>query len=141
MKIEKEYIDYKKIHSRFQNSAELISKLNNFEKIIVITRGGMGVASILSQYIKTRWFDTLCIASYTDQKQQSELQTIKVNESKEKVLLVDDIVDTGDTIIEAKKYFPNSEVFCLHYKPKKTKIVPEYFLWETDKWIVYPWEE
>jgi hypoxanthine phosphoribosyltransferase len=51
-------------------------------------------------------------------------------------LIVDDVVDTGLTR-EHYAMFPN--YVSLHYKPWATR-KPTYYVHETTKWIVYPWE-
>jgi hypoxanthine phosphoribosyltransferase len=51
-------------------------------------------------------------------------------------LIVDDVVDTGKTR-EHYAMFPNFA--SLHYKPWATR-KPTYYIHETTKWIVYPWE-
>jgi hypoxanthine phosphoribosyltransferase len=55
----------------------------------------------------------------------------------ERYLIVDDICDTGETFTEMYRsdYFFAS----LFYKPDSC-IVPDVFVYETLKWIVFPWE-
>ena len=63
---------------------------------------------------------------------------------KKKMLLVDEVADTGDTLkhaVEHVKELGVEEVrsAVLHYKP--TSIVkPDYYMVETTSWTVYPWE-
>ena len=60
------------------------------------------------------------------------------------VLLVDEVADTGDTLVHAVEHVKNLGVedvrsAVLHYKP--TSIVkPDYYMVETTSWTVYPWE-
>ena len=55
-----------------------------------------------------------------------------------KVLIVDDIADSGETLDKWKNY----QTAVLHYKPHTSKTTPT--IWavqhETGDWIVYPWE-
>lgn len=71
--------------------------------------------------------------------------------SDSKVLLVDDIFDTGlsiDAIFAAlhdqlgDKMPKDIRVATVYYKPSrnKTSRVPNYYIHETDKWIVFPHE-
>jgi len=67
------------------------------------------------------------------------------------ILIVDDVFDSGLTINEVisklkektKRNFPHEcRTAVLYYKPKKSKvsIVPNYYLHETDQWLVFPHE-
>jgi hypothetical protein len=70
--------------------------------------------------------------------------------AEDKLLIVDDVFDTGNTIktvIEtirslARRNSPEIRTACLYYKPtmNKTDITPEYFLKETAAWLVFPHE-
>lgn len=58
---------------------------------------------------------------------------------EDKYLLIDDIADSGETLID-KKYEGYVKA-TLHYK-KHSLIVPDYYAREipNDIWLVYPWE-
>ena len=70
--------------------------------------------------------------------------------SEDSLLIVDDVHDTGvsiDKIISdlstaCKKNTPEIRVATPYYKPSKNKTsrVPDYYLHETDKWLVFPHE-
>ena len=75
---------------------------------------------------------------------------IKNVHSEDSLLIVDDVHDTGisiDKIISdlssaCKKNTPQIKVATPYYKPNKNKTsrVPDYYLYETDKWLVFPHE-
>lgn len=136
----KTYITIEDIKEALEINKELIEQLNKFQKAYVVTRGGLAVAGILSQFINIRYFETICLRSYNDSKEQKKIEAIKLTPTKEKVLIIEDIVDTGTSMKFIKKYFPNAKFFALHVKPGITKIFPDYYLWQNDDWIVYPWE-
>ena len=54
------------------------------------------------------------------------------------MLVVDDIADSGKTLLKYKKY----STAVLHYKPQ-SEIIPTYYAEEieNDSWIVYPFEQ
>ena len=61
-----------------------------------------------------------------------------------RVLVVDDVSDSGNSLIVVKKYIEGkgaSEVklATLHHKPW-SKFKPDYFAEEVSEWIIYPWE-
>ena len=60
--------------------------------------------------------------------------------SDSKILVVDDIADTGKTLKTVLKNLSHSIVLTMHYHQQST-IEPYAWLYEKkDKWIVYPWE-
>lgn len=71
-------------------------------------------------------------------------------ESDQNLLIVDDVHDSGlsidQTIIDltarCKKNTPTIKVATPYYKPanNKTDRVPDYFLYESDEWLVFPHE-
>lgn len=75
---------------------------------------------------------------------------IETVNAEDKLLIVDDVFDTGNTIktvIEtirrlARRNAPEIRTACLYYKPtmNKTDITPEYYLKETAAWLVFPHE-
>ena len=75
---------------------------------------------------------------------------IKQVESEDSLLIVDDVHDTGISIQKiildlqtaCKKNTPEIKVATPYFKPKKnqTNRKPDFYLHETDKWLVFPHE-
>ena len=60
-----------------------------------------------------------------------------------RLLIIDDIADSGDTILKWRDEMFNPKFATLHYKTS-SKAKPEFFAEEIDDdfgWIVYPWEK
>lgn len=123
----------------------------NIDIIIAIARGGLvparlvadvlGVLDILSIKIE-HWIVT---ASHTPEARVK--YPYKVDLNGKKVLIVDDITDTGDSIELARKFvienFNPSEVktATLQYIKPVAKITPDYYAEEITSWtwFMYPW--
>jgi len=62
--------------------------------------------------------------------------------TKQNVLVVDDICDSGETFKEFYIEYPNAKFACLHFKPHTSDFRPNFFAngFYSDNWIVYPWE-
>jgi hypoxanthine phosphoribosyltransferase len=61
-----------------------------------------------------------------------------------KVLLVDDVSDQGDSLlalraIAKRRGASDVKTATIHYKPW-SKLKPDFYVSETDAWIIYPWE-
>ena len=75
---------------------------------------------------------------------------IRKLESHDRLLIVDDVHDTGlsiDQIVKdlnnaCRKNTPNIKVATPYFKPDKNKTdrEPDYYLYKTDKWLVFPHE-
>jgi len=75
---------------------------------------------------------------------------IKKVESEDSLLIVDDVHDSGksieqiisDLVKACKKNTPQIRVATPYFKPKKneTNTKPDYYIHETDKWLVFPHE-
>ena len=101
---------------------------------------------ILSYPLKTEHYDK---ENALDDVELFGMESLKKVISKEdKILIVDEVFDTGKSIDrvvkELEKISKEIKVATLYYKPekRKVKIVPNYYLHkkEADKWLVWPGE-
>ena len=129
--------------------------------IIGIWRGGapIGIAiQELYKYMGTRT-DHISIrtSSYEGINQQSETRVhgleyiIERANQSDSILLVDDIFDSGKSIhavitklkLKMRNNYPHDiRIATILYKPQnnKTCIVPNYYISETIKWVIFPHE-
>lgn len=58
------------------------------------------------------------------------------------VLIVDDIVDTGRTVIDLISMGSHMKLkVATIYRHKKCKVNPDYFVEENEDWIIFPYEK
>jgi hypothetical protein len=61
-----------------------------------------------------------------------------------KVLLVDDIADTGESLLTAMEHLKErgaKSIFVVTLvKKPHSKVVPDLYVKETSAWVVFPWE-
>lgn len=129
--------------------------------IVGIWRGGAPVAIAIQELLEYSGIvsDHISIrtSSYTSIDQKSD--TVKVEglgylveslKSTDRLLLVDDVFDTGRSIHQVIKNIhdqcesntPEIRVATPYFKPAKneTDRTPNYYLYETDDWLVFPHE-
>lgn len=120
----------------------------NPDLMIAISRGGFDPARIMSDQLNIRKLASLQIIYYTGLNTRKEEPEVlfPLNAQIEglKVLVVDDVSDSGNSLIVVKRYVEEkgaSEVklATLHHKPW-SKFIPDFYAEEVDKWIIYPWE-
>jgi len=120
-----------------------------FEAIVAVTRGGLVPAAIVARELGIRVIETVCVASY-NHVSQGELRLLKdVAESVkaigggdgERVLIVDDLVDTGKTAKMVREMLPKAHFATVYAKPMGRPLV-DTFITEVsqDTWIFFPWD-
>lgn len=126
----------------FFADAEKLAKLIAPQKpksLIVVTRGGMFLGGMLSEYLDIPIIETVSVESYADREKQL-LKILKLADyNLPNPLIVDDIVDTGETLQHLTEKY-KAQTAVLFYKPKIATIKPDFYLHETDKWVKFPWE-
>ena len=117
------------------------------DAILGIARGGLTLSHFMSQALNQRNVFTLNTISYDGriQKDNVEVFNIPSLEKFRKVLIVDDIIDSGKTIEKVmtllKNSYPNIEfkVASLFYK-EDALVRPDFTINKADKWIDFFWE-
>lgn len=116
-----------------------------FEALVAITRGGLVPAAIVARELNIRLVETVSVKSY-DHKDQGGIEILKpisddILTTKGKVLIVDDLVDTGATGRVVRDMLPNAHFATVYAKPLARDIV-DTFITEVsqDTWIYFPWD-
>jgi hypoxanthine phosphoribosyltransferase len=150
------------LEDSFMLGAKIIKSGFKPNFIIGIWRGGtpvgIAVQELLDYYgIKTNHISIRTSAYEGIEKRSREIQVhglgyiVKNINSEDSLLIVDDVFDTGlsikaviDTIEErARKNTPHDiRVAVPFFKPTKnqTERTPDYYLHQTDKWLIFPHE-
>lgn len=114
-----------------------------FTGIVGITRGGLVPAAIVARELDIRLVDTVCIATYTHKEQGVTREQIlkKLDHSGEGLLIVDDLVDTGNTASIVRNMLPKAHFATLYAKPAGRPLV-DTFITEVSQetWILFPWD-
>ena len=109
--------------------------------IVAITRGGLVPAAIIARELEIRLIDTLCVASYEDQS-LGQVRILKdVPGDGAGWLIVDDLVDTGQTARAVRDRLPKAHFATVYAKPAGRPLV-DTFITEVsqDTWILFPWD-
>jgi len=157
----KTYITWEEIQ---RDSAALADELAhlNFSCIIGVANGGMIPATLLAKQLKVDKLLSCNLKSYQEDEpregahcESDVVKTISFPEwsmlrEEDRVLIVDDLVDTGLTLKQIKQYnniinYKQPEknwVFATLYNKPKSIFKPDYTVreFDNDEWIVFPWE-
>ncbi len=119
-----------------------------FDAVVAIARGGLVPAAIVARELNIRKVESVAIKSY-DHQNQGSIKVLKpmsqdiLDTAKNggRVLIVDDLVDTGATARAVRDMLPGAHFATVYAKPKGREMV-DTFITEVsqDTWIFFPWD-
>ena len=118
------------------------------DTLLAIARGGLTLGHAFSQAVDNRRLFTVNSILYEKDKKGVSCEIFNIPELKQakKVLILDDIIDSGQTVKEVLAHlqgcFPHVEfkIASLFYKPSAV-IQPDYTIHEAKDWIEFFWEK
>lgn len=134
--------DMFQMHAR--KLSERLLPASQWKGIIAVSRGGLFPAAVLARELGLRHIETVCIASYHDHNNQGELQVLhaaQVPNGGEGFIVVDDLVDTGNTARAIRQMYPNAKFVTIFAKPAGAELVDDYVIdIPQNTWIEQPWD-
>ena len=136
-------VTWEELHRNAKALAWRLNSLGPFKGIISVTRGGLVPAAVVARELEIRLIDTICISS-DEGDTQEELNVIKdvqLEEDGSGWLIIDDLVDTGDTARAVRKMLPKAHFATVYAKPAGRPLVDTYITEVSqDTWIFFPWD-
>ena len=119
----------------------------NPEVILAVARGGLTLGHSLAVALENRNLFTLNSIHYEDTNKLDTIQIFNVPDLSRytKILLVDDIIDSGESMVEIKrellKRYPNLDIkiATVFYK-EKALLLPEFKVKEANDWVEFFWD-
>ena len=136
-------VSWDQLHRDAKALAWRLLELGPFSSLVAITRGGLVPAAIIARELNIRLVDTVCIATYVHREQgATNEQVLKgVAGSGEGMLIVDDLVDTGNTARIVRSMLPKAHLATIYAKPAGRPLVDSYITEVSqDTWILFPWD-
>jgi uncharacterized protein len=158
----KTYIDAEKLLlDSYELGLQILESDFRPDYIVGVWRGGAPVGIAIQELLKYGGVDSDHIAirtsHYTGIAETSESvivhglhYLIENLNAEDHVLIVDDVFDSGRSIQQViwdlkekcRRNAPTFRIATPYFKPSnnKTELVPDYYLFETDAWLVFPHE-
>jgi xanthine phosphoribosyltransferase len=141
-------VTWDQFHRDSRALAWRLSSEGPFEAVVAIARGGLVPAAIVARELNIRNVESVAIKSY-DHQAQGVITILKpissdvldISRRGGKVLIVDDLVDTGATARVVREMLPGAHFATVYAKPKGREMV-DTFITEVsqDTWIFFPWD-
>jgi xanthine phosphoribosyltransferase len=136
-------------HRDARELARRLSGERPFAAIVAVARGGLVPAAIVARELGIRVIETVCVRSY-EYTTRSELELLKgaapeivalSQRDGAALLIVDDVVDTGQTARIVRGLLPTAHFAAVYAKPIGRALV-DTFVVEVpqDTWIFFPWD-
>ncbi|MDF7667755.1 xanthine phosphoribosyltransferase [Orbaceae bacterium ESL0727] len=114
---------------------------NQWKGIIAVSRGGLVPAAILARELSIRFVDTVCISSYDYDRQRDKVILKKAEGDGEGFIVIDDLVDTGETAHSIREMYPKAKFVTIFAKPAGKPLVDDYVIdIPQNTWIEQPWD-
>ena len=116
--------------------------------VLAIARGGLGLAMGLGYALDVKNLSAVNVEFYTGVDERLDVPIMlpptpsAVDLSGLKVLIADDVADTGKTLEHVRAYCADhvaeTRIAVIYEKPW-TVVPPDYAWRQTDKWVDFPW--
>ncbi len=134
-------VSWEELHRHAKALAWRLLEMGPWTGIAAVSRGGLVPAAIIARELEVRLIDTVCIASY-DERSQGRIEVLKdVPGDGQGWLIIDDLVDTGQTAQVVRDMLPKAHFATVYAKPAGRPMV-DTFITEVsqDTWIHFPWD-
>lgn len=119
-----------------------------YDRIVVIAKGGLTWARVLADYVNIPNIEAVRVKLYRGInktfKKPEIIQQVKADINGERILLFDDVADSGQTLEFVEELLLREgagqiDTATLFFKPSSKK-APDFYDHQTNAWIVFPHE-
>ncbi|MBK1972252.1 phosphoribosyltransferase [Campylobacter sp. TTU_617] len=141
------FYSYDEFEDDVKTLAKEIKNQFNPDAIVAIARGGMSLGHSLAVALNTRNLFSLNSIHYNDTQKLDTIEIFNIPDlsAYKKILLVDDIIDSGESIKEIKRVLEEKfthidlKVATIFYK-KNALLIPEFTTKEATEWVNFYWD-
>ncbi len=123
--------------------ADMLAHRGSWEGIVAVARGGLVPAALVARATGIRRIETVSVASYEGEALGTPQLTKPPQAAGDGTgwLIIDDLVDTGATMLFVRTLLPKARVGVLYAKPAG-RALADHFVREfpQESWLDFPWE-
>jgi hypothetical protein len=131
----------------FKLAKEIISSGKKFDRLITFAKGGWTLSRALADYLSIDQVASIQIVSYKGINESAKPiihQSLPVNIAGEKILLFDDVNDTGETLQTGMRYLDicgaKEITSAIMYHKSWSEVKPDFIGATTKSWVIFPHE-
>ncbi len=135
-------VSWQELHRDARALSWRLAERKPWAGIVAIARGGLVPAHIVARELDIRLIDTICVSTYDEQVQRAPEILKGVSGTGAGWLIIDDLVDTGQTGRLVRDMLPEAHFATVYAKPAGRSVV-DTFVTEVsqDTWILFPWDQ
>lgn len=126
---------------------KLVAQRTDWKGILAVTTGGLIPSGIIAWDMEIKLIDVIGISSYSgyDDPNQKKLKILKEYDPKvvgdgDGWLVVDDLVDSGNTLKEVRARLPKAHFAVVYAKPQGEPLADSFAVQVSqDYWVYFPW--
>jgi len=132
----------------FEISQQIVSQKVKFDRIVTLAKGGWPMTRSLVDLLGIKEVASIGVKFYCGVGERCEkpiiYQTLPIDINGERILLFDDVADSGQSLLFVKDYLhalgiENIKSATIFHKPH-SQIKPDFYAAQTSDWIVFPYE-
>ena len=137
-------LTWAQLHQDVRSLAAKLANTGPYKGIVVVARGGLAPAGILSKECNIHLLETVCIRSCeTEPGSPPEARVIKTFSQDEGQgwLVLDDMAATGRTTNLLRAMLPKARIAAIYAKPPAIAKL-DFFVVRVpqDAWLLFPWD-
>ena len=150
MVLNKHYISWEIFHKDVLELSKKIAhiiKKEQIKGIVTITRGALVPSAIIANEFNIRKIEAISLKSYDKNQNQCDIEVLSLpyealKERGNNWIIIDELVDTGNTLAYIENLMPKALFFSVYLKEIKFPYLKSYVKsFSQDTWLVFPWEK
>lgn len=130
----------------FQLAQKIIDSGLEFDRVVALAKGGLAFARSISDLTGVKEISSMTVEFYPLIGQTSEApiitQSLPLTIRNERILLFDDLIDSGKTLQVALEYIkhlgPKSVHTATFFTKPHSPFKPDFSVEEVDAWVIFP---
>lgn len=126
---------------------EIVDSGKKFDRVVALAKGGWTWARTMVDILDIPNLSSTRLVSYSNINECGKIkitQPLSDSIEDESILIFDDVIDSGETILKAKEYLEllgakKISTASLCYKPR-SKFTPDFYAFSTTSWVLFPHE-
>ncbi len=132
----------------FKLAQQILATNQKYDRLIALARGGVSITQALGDALAVKKISVIQTEMYTGINEKTAtpvvIQPLAATIKDERVLVVDDLADSGETLLFISQYLsaqaPKDVKLATLFRKPWTKVTPDFYVGDSEAWVIFPWE-